>query len=241
MISTACKFNRFLIGQNSRTRSSFQKLSIIKTRSKDASQTQERFYLRFVSFNVPNFNLLPKKTNKKIGRRQISTMNTTKLNHRRFANTKAQGDATKTQEDETKIQEHGTKTQGDETKTQEGTTPKEETTTKKDNWIKPTNDDDNHSPASVKLNVCLHQAWCMPPPDLTCASTKLDICHRLTQRVPPPSLMTVTAWPESKFRKHKSHSPTPIQLRSPQRGVMVQPKLFSDSTLYIYTREQKNM
>ncbi|MDY3803153.1 MAG: hypothetical protein SOZ67_04920 [Alloprevotella sp.] len=82
---------------------------------------------------MPNFNLLPKKQTKKIGRRQISTMSTTKLNHRRFANTKAQGDATKTQEDETKTQEHGTKTQGDETKTQEGTTPKEETTTKKDN------------------------------------------------------------------------------------------------------------
>ena len=133
MISTACKFNRFLIGQNSRTRSSFQKLSIIKTRSKDASQTQERFYLRFVSFNVPNFNLLPKKTNKKIGRRQISTMNTTKLNHRSFANTKAQGDATKTQGDATKTQGDETKTQEGTTKTQGGTTPKEETTTKKDN------------------------------------------------------------------------------------------------------------
>lgn len=176
-------------------------------------------------------------------------MSTTKLNHRRFVNTKTQEHGTKTQEDETKIQE-GT------TKTQEGTTPKEETTTKKDNWIKPTNDDDNHSPASVKLNVCLHQAWCMPLPDLTCASTKLDVCHRLTQRVPPPSLMTATAWPNvclhqvwwlSPPARNQSLEninltrPTPTQLRSPQRGVMVQPKLFSDSTLYIYTREQKNM
>lgn len=162
-------------------------------------------------------------------------MSTTKLNHRRFVNTKTQGDETKIQEGETKIQ-------GDETKTQEGTTPKEETTAKKENWIKPTNDDDNHSPASVKLNACLHQTWCMPPPDPMCASTKFDDCHRLTQRLSPPGLMTVSACPESKFRKHKSHSPpTPTQLRSPQRGVMVQPKLFSDSSLYIYTREQKNM
>lgn len=122
-------------------------------------------------------------------------MSTTKLNHRRFANTKAQGDATKTQEDETKTQEHGTKTQGDETKTQEGTTPKEETTTKKDNWIKPTNDDDNHSPAAVKPNACIRKTWCLTPPDLTCASTKFDDCQRLTQRLSPPGLMTVSAWP----------------------------------------------
>ena len=49
----------------------------------------------------------------------------------------------------------------------------------------------------------------LPPSNLTLASTKLDVCHRLTQRVPPPSLMTATACPESKFRKHKSHSPPP--------------------------------
>ena len=94
----------------------------------------------------------------------------------------------------------------------------------------------------------------MPPPDLTCASTKLDICHRLTQRVPPPSLMTASAWPNvclhqtwwlSPHDQSQSSEninltrPTPTQLRSPQRGIMVQPKLFSDSTLYIYTREQK--
>ena len=49
----------------------------------------------------------------------------------------------------------------------------------------------------------------LPPSNLTLASTKLDVCHRLTQRVAPPSLMTATACPESKFRKHKSHSPPP--------------------------------
>ena len=49
----------------------------------------------------------------------------------------------------------------------------------------------------------------MPPPDLTCVSTKFDDCHRLTQRLSPPGLMTVSACPESKFRKHKSHSPPP--------------------------------
>ena len=94
----------------------------------------------------------------------------------------------------------------------------------------------------------------LPPSNLTLASTKLDVCHRLTQRVPPPSLMTATAWPNvclhqvwwlSPPARNQSLEninltrPTPTQLRSPQRGVMVQPKLFSDSTLYIYTREQK--
>ena len=162
-------------------------------------------------------------------------MSTTKLNHRRFVNTKTQEHGTKIQGDETKIQE-GT------TKTQEGTTPKEETTTKKDNWIQPTNDDDNHSPASVKLNVCLHQTWCMPPPDPTCASTKFDDCHRLTQRLSPPGLMTVSACPESKFRKHKSHSPHPNPTAlSPKRGYGSTETVFRLYTIHIYKGTKKHV
>ena len=161
-------------------------------------------------------------------------MSTTKLNHRRIANTKH-----KSMEQKYK----GTKQKYKETKRKH----KREQRPKKRR--QPKRKTESNLQMMTKTIV-------LPPSNLTRVSTKFDVCLRLPQRLSPPSLMYASAWPNvclhqtwwlSPPDQNQSSEninlarPTPIQLRSPQRGVMVQPKLFSDSSLYIYMKEQKNM
>lgn len=161
-------------------------------------------------------------------------MNTTKLNHRRFANTKHKRMKQKYKRAKQKYK-RGQRKHKRKQRPKKRRQPKRTT---------------ESNLRMMTITIVL------PPSNLTLASTKLDVCHRLTQRVPPPSLMTVSAWPNvclhqvwwlsppvrnQSLENINLTRPTPTQLRSPQRGVMVQPKLFSDSTLYIYTRKQKNM
>ena len=100
-------------------------------------------------------------------------MSTTKLNHRRFVNTKH-----KSMEQKYK----GTKQKHKETKRKHkrGQRPKKRRQPKRTT---------ESNLRMMTITIVL------PPSNLTLASTKLDVCHRLTQRVPPPSLMTATAWP----------------------------------------------
>ena len=166
-------------------------------------------------------------------------MSTTKLNHRRFANTKHKSMEQKYKETKQKYKETKRKHKREQRKRKGELRPKKRRQPKRTT---------ESNLRMMTITIVL------PPSNLTLASTKLDVCHRLTQRVPPPSLMTATAWPNVCLHQvwwlsppdlnQSSENinlarPTPIQLRSHQRGVMVQPKLFSDSTLYIYTREQK--
>ena len=82
----------------------------------------------------------------------------------------------------------------------------------------------------------------LPPSNLTLASTKLDVCHRLTQRLSPPGLMTVSACPESKFRKHKSRSPHPNPTAlSPKRGYGSTETVFRLYTIHIYKGTKKHV
>ncbi len=154
-------------------------------------------------------------------------MSTTKLNHRRFANTKHKSMEQKHKRMKQKYKGGQRKHKREQRKHKRKQRPKKRRQPKRTT---------ESNLRMMTITIVL------PPSNLTLASTKLDVCHRLTQRVPPPSLMTVSACPESKFRKHKSHSPHPNPTAlSPKRGYGSTETVFRLFTIHIYEGTKKHV